>query len=105
MRSADDWPAHGVAVVLDSDGHAVRDARVVISAATDVPTRLEAAETVLVGKTVDDKVLREVGDAAVSTVELTGDEHGSAAYKRELIRVHVPRAVQAALNEKSRDPA
>ena len=103
MRSADDWPALGVAVVLDSDGHAVRDARIVISAATDVPTRLTTAETVLVGKTVDNKLLREVGDAAVSMVELTGDEHGSAAYKKELIRVQVPRAVQAALNEESRD--
>jgi carbon-monoxide dehydrogenase medium subunit len=103
MRSADDWPALGVAVVLDFDGHAVRDARVVISAATDVPTRLDAAETVLSGKTVDGKLLREVGDAAVSTVELIGDEHGSAAYKREIIRVQVPRAVQAALNEKPGD--
>ena len=105
MRSADDWPALGVAVVLDTDGHAVRDARVVISAATDVPTRLETAETVLIDKTVDDKLLREVGDAAVSMVELIGDEHGSAAYKRELIRVQVPRAVHAALSEKSRDGA
>ncbi len=99
MRSADDWPALGVAVVLDSDGHAVRDARIVISAATDVPTRLEAAEAVLAGKTVDDKLLSEAGDAAVSKVELIGDEHGSAAYKRELIRVQVQRAVQAALND------
>lgn len=100
MRSADDWPALGVAVVLDTDGDFVRDARVVISAATDVPTRLGTAETLLSDKSVDDKLLREVGDAAASTVELIGDEHGSAAYKRELIRVHVPRAVRAALSEK-----
>lgn len=103
MRSADDWPALGVAVVLDTDGQAVRGARLVIGAATDVPTRLETAENVLAGKTVDDKILSEVGDAAASTVALIGDEHGSAAYKRELIRVYVPRAVQAALSEKSSD--
>lgn len=100
MRSADDWPALGVAVVLDTDGSSVRDARIVISAATDVPTRLDGAETVLTGPNVDEKLLREVGDAAAATVELIGDEHGSAAYKRELIRVYVPRAVRAALNEK-----
>ena len=99
MRSADDWPALGVAVVLDADGTFVRDARIVISAATDVPTRLATAETVLSDSSVDDKLLREVGDAAASTVQLMGDEHGSAAYKRELIRVYVPRAVRAALNE------
>ena len=100
MRSVDDWPALGVAVVLDTDGTFVRDARIVISAATDVPTRLATAETVLSGSSVDDKRLREVGDAAASTVQIIGDEHGSAAYKRELIRVYVPRAVRAALNEK-----
>lgn len=99
-RSADDWPALGVAVVLDTDGALVRDARIVISAATDVPTRLAAAEKVLTGTRVDDKTLREVGDAAASTAEVMGDEHGSAAYKRELVRVYVARAVHAALNEK-----
>jgi carbon-monoxide dehydrogenase medium subunit len=103
MRSADDWPALGVAVVLDTDGQRVREARIVIGAATDVPTRLDAAEAALSDKTVDDKLLREVGDAAASTVELIGDEHGSAAYKRELIRVYVPRAVRAALSEKRSD--
>ncbi|MND04245.1 xanthine dehydrogenase subunit XdhB [compost metagenome] len=43
-RSADDWPALGVAVVLEMDNATVRDARIVISAATDVPTRLAKAE-------------------------------------------------------------
>lgn len=103
MRSADDWPALGVAVVLDTDGQHVRDARIVIGAATDVPTRLDAAEAALNDKVVDDKLLSDVGDAAASTVELIGDEHGSAAYKRELIRVYVPRAVRAALSEKRSD--
>jgi aerobic carbon-monoxide dehydrogenase medium subunit len=99
-RSADDWPALGVAVVLDTDGALVRDARIVISAATDVPTRLAAAEKTLKGARVDDKTLREAGDAAASETDVIGDEHGSAAYKRELVRVYVARAVRAALSEK-----
>ncbi len=57
-RSADDWPALGVAVVLDTDGAVVRDARIVIGAATDTPTRLAKAEAVLRGVRVDDAVLR-----------------------------------------------
>jgi aerobic carbon-monoxide dehydrogenase medium subunit len=99
-RSADDWPALGVAVVLDTDGALVRDARIVISAATDVPTRITAAEKALTGTRADDKSLREAGGAAASTAEVMGDEHGSAAYKRELVRVYVARAVRAALGEK-----
>lgn len=99
-RSADDWPALGVAVVLDGEGAKVRDARIVISAATDVPTRLAAAEKVLRGARVDDKALREAADAAADEANVIADEHGSAAYKRELVRVYVARAIRAALSEK-----
>ena len=96
-RSADDWPALGVAAVFDADGAAIRDARIVIGAATDTPTRLVNAEKVLRGARVDDAVLRRAGDAAVSEAAVIGDQHGSAAYKRELLRVYVARAVRAAL--------
>ena len=54
-RSADDWPALGVAIVLDVDGNLIRDARVVVSAATDRPTRLTAAEDALRGGHVDER--------------------------------------------------
>ena len=56
-RSADDWPALGVAVALDVDGAVVRDARIVIGAATDTPARLAKAEDVLRGARADDAVL------------------------------------------------
>ena len=42
--SADDWPALGVAVVIDGDGGAIKSARVVVSAATDKATRLKSVE-------------------------------------------------------------
>jgi len=96
-RSADDWPALGVAVALDSDGAVIRDARLVIGAATDRPTRLANAEKVLRGARVDDAVLRRAGDAAAVEAAVIGDQHGSAAYKRELVRVYLERAVRAAL--------
>ena len=99
-RSADDWPALGVAVVLDAAGRQVREARIVISAATDVPTRLAAAEQVLKGARIDDKALGAAADAAVAEATVIADEHGSAAYKRELVRVYVARAIRAALSEK-----
>jgi carbon-monoxide dehydrogenase medium subunit len=97
-RSADDWPALGVAVVLDIQGEAVADARIVIGAATDVPTRLAKAEAVLRGARVDDAVLARAGEAAVAEAGVIGDAHGSAAYKRELLRVYLGRAIRAALS-------
>lgn len=96
-RSADDWPALGIAVVLDMDGGKVRDIRLVVSAATDVPTRLAAAESVLRGTRADDGALRQAAEAAVAEAGVIGDAHGSAAYKRELLRVYLGRAVRAAL--------
>jgi carbon-monoxide dehydrogenase medium subunit len=95
--SADDWPALGVAVVLDASGGAIKSARVVASAATVKATRLTAAEAILNGKTVDDKLLRQAGDAAAEEAELLGDVRGSVPYKRELMRVYIGRAVRAAL--------
>ena len=93
-RSADDWPALGVAVVLDTDGAVVRDARVVIGAATDTPTRLAQAEAILRGARADDAVLRRAGEAGATEATVIGDQHGTAAYKRELLRVYPARAVR-----------
>lgn len=95
--SADDWPALGVAVSLDMDGSTVKSARVVASAATPMAVRLKGAESVLAGKTTDDKTLKAAGDAACDEAEMVADVRGSAPYKRELLRVYVGRAVRAAL--------
>jgi carbon-monoxide dehydrogenase medium subunit len=96
-RAAHDWPALGVAVSLDLDGGSVRDAAIVISAATEKPIRLPAAEATLRGGGTDDAALRRAGDAAAGEAETISDGQGSAAYKRQLVRVYVRRALAAAL--------
>ena len=42
------------------------------------------------------------GDAAVAEASILADAHGSAAYKRELLRVYLRRAVRQALAEDAR---
>jgi carbon-monoxide dehydrogenase medium subunit len=96
--SAEDWPAVGVAVSLQTEGASIRSARVVVSAATEKAMRLTAAEQALAGAQADDKTLAGAGDAAADTVECISDVRGSAAYKRELVRVFVRRAVRQALD-------
>jgi len=103
-RSADDWPALGVAVALDADGSAVRDCRIVIGAATDTPARMASAEKILRGARADDAALRRAGEAAAAEAAVIGDQHGTAAYKRELVRVYVARAIRAALEESRLPP-
>ncbi|MCC6889516.1 MAG: FAD binding domain-containing protein [Hyphomicrobiales bacterium] len=95
-RAVHDWPALGVAVSVAAEGPAIRDATIVVSAATERPVRLPDAEKAAVGA-ADDAALRRVGDAAAAEAELISDAQGSAAYKRELLRVHVARALRAAL--------
>jgi aerobic carbon-monoxide dehydrogenase medium subunit len=96
--SAEDWPALGVAVALESEGGAVKAARVVISAATEKATRLKGVERLLAGATVDEKMFARAGDAAAEEAECMTDVRGSAAYKRELTRVYIGRALRQALN-------
>ncbi|HZQ75306.1 MAG TPA: xanthine dehydrogenase family protein subunit M [Burkholderiales bacterium] len=98
-RSADDWPALGVAVAFDYGGEAIGSPRLFISAATDRPTRLAAAEKVLAGRPLNEETLREAGAAAAGEAEIESDLHGSAAYKKQLIRVYVKRAIHEALRE------
>ncbi len=94
--SADDWPALGVAVVIEQDGDAIKSARIVASAATEKATRLKAAEDILNGNRVDEAVVLRAAEAAMDEAEFVADVRGSVPYKRELMRVYVQRAVQAA---------
>ena len=96
-RSADDWPTLGIAVSLGVKDGVGKDARIVISAATEKPMRLIDAEGVLCSAVITDNVLKRCGDAAVAEAQLVSDARGSAAYKSELLRVYVARAVRAAL--------
>ena len=96
-RSADDWPALGVAVSLQMDGPAVKTADIVISAATEKPTRLAATQKTVAGARLDQTTLGRAGEAAAAEAQTIDDVRGSAAYKRELVRVYVVRALQRAI--------
>jgi carbon-monoxide dehydrogenase medium subunit len=93
-RAAHDWPALGIAVSAKLDGDRIEDLRLVLSAATDRPTRLAAAEKVLRGAMIDEATLKAAGEAAAAEVEIESDLRGSAEYKTHLLRVHVGRAVR-----------
>jgi carbon-monoxide dehydrogenase medium subunit len=96
-RSADDWPALGLALRFEvAQDNAISNPCLIVSAATDKVTRLPEAEKVLNGSNGDDKTARRAGDAAVEEVVFLSDAHGSAAYKKELLRVYLTRAVRQA---------
>ncbi len=97
-RTADDWPSLGVAVTFALADGRIRDPIVVVSAATEKVTRMSAAEQALHGAAPDDATLQRAADAAADEVETLSDAHGSAPYKRELLRVYLRRAIRQALD-------
>ena len=101
-HTADDWPALGLAVSVRAEDGIVRDARIAIGAATETARRLPQAEAALAGRAIDDALLREAGRAAAAEAPVVADHHGSAAYKRVLIEVHLQRALRRALDRAPR---
>jgi aerobic carbon-monoxide dehydrogenase medium subunit len=95
-RAAHDWPALGVAVSFTAVDGVAHDPRIVVSAATERPVRVSAAEQALNGRRFDLEACRSAGVAAADTIETIADARGSAAYKKQLVRVHVERALCAA---------
>jgi len=79
------------------DRDTIRGARIVISAATEKVTRLFEAEKSLAGAHWDGATMTRAADAAVDEVSFLSDAHGSAAYKKELLRVYLKRVINEAL--------
>ena len=94
--SADDWPSVGVAVWYRTDADRITEARVAVSAATERPLRVPGAEAALVGAAPTAQTFAAAADAAAGAIEPMADIRGSAAYKREMVRVHTRRALTQA---------
>lgn len=96
-RAAHDWPALGLAVVLQMEGQRLQAASIIAAAATDSPTRLADAQAELQRGGLDAQSIARAAEAAAAEAPVVGDAHGSAAYKRQLLRVSLPRAIQRAI--------
>jgi len=92
-------PTLGIAAALiRGDGDAVTDARLAVGCVTARPRRLRGAEARLRGLTPAE-VARHAGEIAALAardVEPMDDLHGSAEYKREMVRVFVQRILRVA---------
>ena len=95
-RSADDWPALGIAAAVKLADGVVADIVLMLGAAAATLTRLDAAEAVLRGHVLEAALLGRAAEAAAESVELMDDSRGSAAYKKHLLRVYLGRAIRQA---------
>jgi xanthine dehydrogenase YagS FAD-binding subunit len=92
QKMALDWPLAAASVALKITGGKVTSARVVLGHVAPTPWRSMAAEEALTGKAINEDVAKAAGEAAVSGAKSLGRN----AYKIQLARVAVKRAVLAA---------
>ena len=92
QKDAMDWPLALASVALTLNGNKVRSAKVVMGYVAPVPWRSKEAEESLVGKTLSEETAKAAGGAAVSGAKSLGRN----AYKIQLARVAVKRAILAA---------
>ncbi|MGB3483863.1 MAG: FAD binding domain-containing protein [Mycobacterium sp.] len=74
----------------------VQEARVSLGGVSEVPFRSVAAEQALVGQQLTEDLLVAAADAAAVEVDPPSDTHGDAAYRRDLVRALLPRALSRA---------
>ncbi|GAA4350986.1 xanthine dehydrogenase family protein subunit M [Variovorax defluvii] len=90
----------GVAVRLTLDVHGgVDDLAIVLAAVAPTPLRAVKAEAALRGKRPTAELLTQAALAASAEARPIGDVRGSAAYRREMVRVLTRRALEQALAE------
>lgn len=97
-RTIDDYATVSVAVRVDvsADG-TVDDVRIALGNAAAVPLRAREAEAALRGQIPDRRTVDEVARLAADASDPVDDIRGSAAYKREMVRVWTGRALDRAL--------
>ena len=86
-----------VSITLGGTDSVCKDARIVLGNAASVPLRVKEAEKVLIGKTINEGLLTEAGDIASREADPPSDVHGSAEYRREMVKVFVKRVARMAV--------
>jgi len=97
-RRAGDFALTMAAVVVDQEEDRIKTARIALGGVSDRPVRASGAERALVGTSLTTELAAEAGEIAASEIEPIGDIHGSAEYRRDLIRVLTKRALQQAIS-------
>ncbi len=100
-RKVGDYAISAVAVQLTMDGDMCTAVRIALTNVSPVPMRATNAEAALQGKTITPETLEAAGQAAAAECDPSPDLRGGVAYKRDLTRVLVKRAVQKAVERVS----
>ena len=96
-RKVGDFATVAVAVHLHLDGSKVETAGIGMTAVGPTNIRATEAEMALRGKEPTDEVIAEAARLAAAAAEPKDDIRGSAAYKKDVVRVFVQRGLKTAI--------
>jgi aerobic carbon-monoxide dehydrogenase medium subunit len=95
-QRAGDFALAMCAAFLRFEEGRIAEARLGVGGATDRPLRIAGAEAALIGTEGGPDIRREAGNIAAETIDPLEDIHASAAYRRDLVRAMVGRALDQA---------
>ncbi|MFA6264568.1 MAG: FAD binding domain-containing protein [Pseudolabrys sp.] len=93
-RRAGDFAMAASLVTYRLEGNKIVDAHVGVGGAEPSPRRIPEAEAALNGKAPGDAAFRAAGEAASAAIDPLEDHQTDAAYRRDLVRVVVRRALE-----------
>jgi carbon-monoxide dehydrogenase medium subunit len=102
-RKVGDYAMAGVAARVELDGSVIADASVALTAVDITNVAVPDAAEALVGEVPSGGAFKTAGEAAAEQANPETDEHGSAAYKRNMVRVLTQRALADAVERARRD--
>jgi carbon-monoxide dehydrogenase medium subunit len=96
-RKVSDFATVAVAVQVEMDGRKVARAGIGLTAVGETNIKAVAAEKALAGQEPTDAVIAEAARQAAAAADPKDDIRGSAAYKKDVVRVFVQRGLKAAI--------
>ncbi len=99
LRRAQAISLVNVAVILNLKADTVKSAAITLGAVTPIIAHAKKAEKFLEGKKLNEKNINQAAELAVKSAHPIDDVRGSAAYRREMVRVITARALRAIRDE------
>ena len=96
LRRAMDLAIVGVAAMVTRANGTCKDVKIALGAVAPTPIRAKKAEDILRGKALNDKITKEVAEAAMKEARPISDIRASEEYRRKMVGVLAQRAVKQA---------
>jgi carbon-monoxide dehydrogenase medium subunit len=96
-RKVGDFATVAVTVQVELDGRKVKKAGIGLTSVGATNLKAKKAEQALIGHELNDQVIADAARLAADAAEPKDDIRGTAAYKKDVVRVFVQRGLKAAL--------